>query len=148
MKKFGAVMSLTLVLLAVFSLAVFAQGETPPVEEIMESPETLLKWLVGGGAAYIAGMFVSILCWMSPKFDALPSEKKRIFANVTAVVVSLLAQATIMLFVYKPDYLLSLESIWKFIASAVISLVGLNITYLRTIRQQPAVIYQMAPPVE
>ena len=148
MKKFGAVLSITLILLAMFSLVVFAQGETPPVEEIMESPETLLKWLVGGGAAYIAGMFVSILCWMSPKFDALPSEKKRLFANIAAMVVSVLAQGTIMLFIYKPEYLLSLESVWKFVASVVISLVGLNITYLKNIRQQPAVIYRMAPPVE
>jgi len=131
---------IAVVFLLTYSLTVSAQAETPPIEDIMETPSEALNWLVEGGAAYVAGMLVSILCWMSPKFNALPSEKKRRIANIAAMVVAVLAQGTILLFIYKPEYLVSVESVWKIIASIIVSIVGLNVTYLKAVREKPAIL--------
>jgi hypothetical protein len=82
---------------------------------------------------------------MSPKFNALPSEKKRIVANILAIVVGVLAQVAILLFMYKPEWLVATENIWKYIVWIVTAIVGLNKTYLKDVRHRPAVLYTSAP---
>ena len=143
--KVGLAIVVICILLAIVIQVAYAQDETPPdVDDIMESPGTALDWIVNnGGAAILAGAAVSIICWMSPKFNALPTEKKRLIANLAAAIVSVVAQVGISLLAYNPEWVFAIDNIWQWIVYAVKGLIALNGFYLGLVRQKPAVI--MAP---
>ena len=148
-RTLGIVAVVLVLIFAIFIQVAYAQEETPPVDEILETPITALEWVIDlGGASVLAGMLVSIICWMSPKFNALPSEKKRLVANVAAIVASILAQVALMLFTQKPEWLLAVNNIWKYVVYVVEALIALNVFYLKNIRQQPAVVMTNAVPVQ
>lgn len=134
----GLVLIITMTILDLTSVNLVFAAE-PDIEKVVAGPESFLLYIIdGGGAALLAGALISILCWMSPKFNALPSEDKRRKANLYAAGFGVIAQLMVALFAYDPKILFSVEQNWKYIVYAIQGVVALNVVYLKHVRPNEA----------